>query len=199
MLWCIAGIPLTVLGGINCDIPDNNTATMVRNTCYYDAEGDKAGLYKTMSILILVVHVICLINFFFSLCPADRMKHRVKNDPAPKPAKKTAATKDTAKPSTSNADANNVATTAASAALSASDLQQAGRKRELDARAEELEKKSKRLADQQRELERREEEANRQSTLRAAMQSPAPPSYSVVMETTSNPTGAFQMKDIEMQ
>ena len=182
VVWCLAGIPLTVVGGINCHPTNNDTMTPTKNDCYFDIEGDKGGLYKSMSIGLLVMHSFSLLLFALSISPFDAMKNQVINDPAPKhsPLKAT--------PSTStgdNAGANNVATTAASAALSASDLQQADRKRELDARAEELEKKSRRLADQQRELDRRQQEFTRDSHVSVYPPRP-PPSYDVVMETSTS-------------
>ena len=206
--WCLAGIPLTVVGGINCHPTNNDTMTPSKNDCYYDIDGDKGGLYKAMSICLLVIHIFSFFLFFISMCPFDTMKKHVIDDPKPKPQPKIAtAPPNTATPSTStgnNAGANNVATTAASAALSASDLQQAGRKRELDARAEELEKKSKRLADQQRELDRRQQEFTRDSHV-SLYPPPPPPSYNVAMETSTSigqpvqPVGRLPPIDIEKQ
>ena len=189
VVWCLAGIPLTVVGGINCHPTNNDTMTPTKNDCYFDIEGDKGGLYKSMSIGLLVMHSFSLLLFALSISPFDAMKNQVINDPAPKhsPLKATAPP-NPATPSTStgdNAGANNVATTVASAALSASDLQQAERKRELDARAEELEKKSRRLADQQRELDRRQQEFTRDSHVSVYPPRP-PPSYDVVMETSTS-------------
>ncbi|XP_045183024.2 uncharacterized protein LOC123541530 isoform X3 [Mercenaria mercenaria] len=87
MLWCISGSIVTGIGGVNCRIDENkenNSATNdteVKNTCYYNIEGENAELYKGLAIGLVVMHALSFAYLMLSHCPADSVIDQIKEDP----------------------------------------------------------------------------------------------------------------------
>lgn len=131
--WCIAGVPLTVVGGLTCS-PTTENSTAV-NTCYYDVDGDKADLYRTMSVLLIVLHVFSFLFFTLTCCPLKTIKNKIVEDPKPasakkaQPAKKADATKTSETPKNTqepNTDAKSATNSATNSATSIPNANQSG-------------------------------------------------------------------------
>lgn len=194
MAWCIPGTILTGLGGVNCDIKDNGHGnTTVRNSCYFDIEGEHGNMYKGLAIGIVVIHTLSFIILLLSGCPVHSVLDQIKEDPKSKTqtrpaaakattaaaAKTTAAAANVTSSTTttsiastasgsSTSAASSVATKQAAAANKQRDIEMEALKKQLDQKASEIEKKEKELAE-------------RENQLREMACMPAPPSYSTLM------------------
>lgn len=198
MLWCIVGIPLTAIGGLNCTPSSENSTSensTLKNTCYYDIDGDKADLYRAMSILLIVLHCLSLLFFFLSCQPFKQSQDKIDEDPTPAAAEPEA----TQKPDSIGTSDRSATVTSITAPLSASqdDAVASGSAttsiepsaptlsstsgRDLEKKAGELELKIRKLTERQEELELREQSLRR-SHMMNTWHVPPPPRYSTIVD-----------------
>lgn len=169
MLWCIPGCILTGLGGVNCGIEEKEDGnTTVKNTCYFDIEGEHGDMYKGLAIGLVVIHVFSFIFLLLSNCPVNSVLDQIKEDPKRNtvaPAQQTTSpqqvtatnTGPTTSPAT-NQNAENLArATANSGATNQSasggqDIEMKALKKELDERSKELERREREISERERRL-----------------------------------------------
>ena len=162
MIICIPGVILTGVGGVNCEVKkENDTIVEVKNTCYYNIEGDLSGLYKGLAIGLIVLHIVSLVYLLFSNCPVHSVLEHIKEDPR----RNTVAPTSTATP-------------AASHSQQAASNTSARTENEADLKA-----KVQRLETRLAELEERDVQARHLNFI------PPPPSYGELM-SIENSRGA---------
>lgn len=193
-LWCCAGIPLTVIGGAACQIvgdnsTDANVTVTVQNTCYYDIEGDKAYLYKSMAIGLIVVHVFSVFYFIIHMCPLKSIEDKVRNDPTPNTAaaaSEPASSNNTAASSSSASAPPAVAATGASGTspLTAKNVMNNDAIINIEKKIAELEKFSKQMSRREQELAKREKEIMNALEI-GQYPPPLPPSYADAVRAVS--------------
>ncbi|XP_053400448.1 uncharacterized protein LOC123541530 isoform X2 [Mercenaria mercenaria] len=156
MLWCIPGSILSGIGGVNCGIdenPDNNSSTTdapkVRNTCYYEIEGEHSELYRGLAIGLVIVHVLSFVNLLFSNCPMHSVQEQIKEDPRGNTvsrANNRPAVAYTAAVSTTSAAASDTNNRQASASGgSSNDMKMKTTMQKLEARVRELESRERQM------------------------------------------------------
>ncbi|XP_053400475.1 uncharacterized protein LOC123545673 isoform X2 [Mercenaria mercenaria] len=76
------------MGGVNCGIDGNNDNSSptkdtlrVRNTCYYDIEGERSEVYRGLAIGLVIVHVLSFVYLTHSNCPVHCVHEHIKEDP----------------------------------------------------------------------------------------------------------------------
>ncbi|XP_060602689.1 uncharacterized protein LOC132755787 [Ruditapes philippinarum] len=176
MLWCIPGILLTAIGGVNCGIDkkENNTV-VVRNTCYYDIEGERGDMYRGLAIGLLVVHIFSFIYLLLSNCPVHTVLEQIKEDP--KPARNN-TNRPNAQPSTNTtAPAASTSANSTSASANTNGASAAGTRN-----TRELVETIERLETRIREIENRETTRVQAFSYSGISE---PPPYSQLMEETS--------------